>query len=114
MTVVDGSILWRAAVIQAFAVTAVSILLALALPDSFFEAWGWLSGSLAWMACAAGTGRVLGLPVLRVLAGAALAGIPSAAAVIADLHWLGVAIAVGAFAAWCGWLAARAEAPGWT
>jgi hypothetical protein len=111
---VDGSILWRAAVIQALAVTAVSIVLALALPDSFFEDWGWLSGPVAWMACAAVTGRALRLPVLRVMAGAALAGILSAAAVIADLHWLGVAIAIGVFAVWCGWIAARDEAPGWT
>jgi hypothetical protein len=114
MNVVDGSILWRAALIQALAVTALSVLLALALPHSFFEDWGWLSGPLAWMACAAGTGRLLGLPVVRVLAGAALAGVPSAAAVLVGLHWLGVVIAIVAFAAWCGLIAARREAPGWT
>ena len=114
MSGVDGSIFWRAALIQALAVVALSLLLALVLPHSFFEDWGWLSGPAAWFACAALTGRLLGLPVLRVLAGAALAGIPSAAAVLADLHWLGVAIAIFAFAAWCGWLAAQEEAPGWT
>ena len=41
-----------------------------------------------------------------MLLGAVLAGIPSAIAVIAGVHWLGVVIAMAAFAAWCGWLAA--------
>jgi hypothetical protein len=114
MSGVDGSILWRAALIQALAVTALSLLLVVALPHSFFEEWGWLSGPAAWFACAAVTGRLLGLPVVRVLVGAALAGVLSAAAVLAGLHWLGVAIAIVAFAAWCGWLAGKEEALGWT
>jgi hypothetical protein len=46
--------------------------------------------------------------------GAVLAGIPSAVAVLAGVHWLGVAIAVAAFAAWCAWLAGRPGRLGWT
>jgi len=45
---------------------------------------------------------------------AALMGIPSALAVLAGVHWLGVTIAVAAFAAWCGWLAWRPEGALWT
>ena len=59
------------------------------------------------VACALLTARVLALPRGQVLLGAVLAGIPSAIAVIAGVHWLGVVVAVAAFAAWCGWLAAR-------
>jgi hypothetical protein len=110
----DRSVLWRAAVAQVLAVTALSLVLALALPDSFFDDWGWITGPAAWIACAAITAWALRLKVPGVLLGAALAGIPSAVAVIAGVHWLGVAIAVAAFAAWCGWMAARPGRTAWT
>ena len=92
----DRSVLWRAAVAQVLAVAALSLILAVTLPHSFFEDWGWLTGPLAWLACAA------------------LAGIPSAVAVLAGIHWLGVAIAIAAFAAWCAWLARRPGEVRWT
>jgi hypothetical protein len=111
---IDRSIAWRAAASQLLAVAAVSLILALVLPHSFFEDWGWLSGPLAWLACAALTARALGLDVRGVLLGAVAAGIPSAVAVLAGVHWLGVAIAIAAFAAWCGWLARRPGGVLWT
>jgi hypothetical protein len=107
MRPVDRSIFWRAALAQVLTVAVLSLLLALALPHSFFEDWGWVTGPLAWVACAALTAWALHLNVPGVLLGAVLAGVPSALAVIAGVHWLGVAIAVGAFAAWCAWLAGR-------
>lgn len=114
MAAMDSSVLWRAAVVQLVTVAALSVLLALMLPDSFFDDWGWLTGPLGWVACAALTAWVLKLEVRGVLLGAVLAGIPSALAVIAGVHWLGVAIAVAAFAAWCAWLARRPEGELWT
>jgi hypothetical protein len=110
----DRSVLWRAAVAQVLAVAVLSLILAVALPHSFFEDWGWLTGPLAWLACAGLTARVLHLDVRGVLLGALLAGIPSAVAVLAGVHWLGVLIAVAAFAAWCAWLARRPGGLGWT
>ena len=110
----DGTILWRAAVAQVVAVAALSLLLAVTLPHSFFDDWGWLTGPLAWLGCAALTARALHLNLPGVLLGAVLAGIPSAIAVIAGVHWLGVAIAVAAFAAWCAWLARRPGGAVWT
>jgi hypothetical protein len=92
----------RAGVGQAVAVAAVSVVLALALPHSFFENWGWLAGPGAWLACAYGVARVLGLPVAGTLIGAAVAGIPSLVAVVLGAHWLGIPLAIGVFAAWCG------------
>jgi hypothetical protein len=114
MAAMDRSVLWRAAAAQLATVAALSVLLALMLPHSFFDDWGWLTGPLGWLACAALTAWALKLDVRAVLLGAALAGIPSALAVVAGVHWLGVAIAVAAFAAWCGWLARRPEGALWT
>lgn len=98
----DGGLALRAGAIQAGLVVAVSLLLALALPKSFFEDWGWLSGPAAWLGCAAGTAAILGLARGRAVLGALLAGIPSALAVFAGIHWLGVALAVILFGLWCG------------
>jgi hypothetical protein len=110
----DRSVLWRAAAVQVLTVTAVSLILALSLPHSFFDDWGWLTGPLAWLGCAALTAWALRLSVPGVMLGAVLAGIPSAIAVVAGVHWLGVAIAIAAFAAWCAWLAQRPGGPVWT
>jgi hypothetical protein len=98
---VDASILWRAALVQLLAVAVLSVLLALILPHSFFEDWGWVAGPLSWMACAAVTARVLALPLARTLLGAVLAGLPSIVAVLLDLHWEGAVLAVALFALWC-------------
>jgi hypothetical protein len=114
MAPMDRSILWRAAAAQVLLVAAVSLILALALPKSFFDDWGWITGPVAWLGCAAITAWALQLPVRGVMLGAVLAGIPSAIAVLAGVHWLGVAIAVAAFAAWCAWLARRPGGLRWT
>jgi hypothetical protein len=106
----DRSVLWRAAAIQVVAVAALSIALALALPDSFFDDWGWLAGPAAWILCAALTARILELRRGSAMLGAALAGLVSVPAVLLGVHWLGVAIAVGLFAAWCARLRTVASA----
>ena len=103
----DRTVLWRAAAVQALAVALLSVALALALPHSFFDHWGWLAGPGAWALCALLTARVLRLPALPTLVGAALAGLPSVLAVLAGVHWLGAAIAIGVFALWCARLARR-------
>jgi hypothetical protein len=102
---VDRSVLWRAAVVQAVAVAALSLALGLALPHSFFEEWGWLAGPGAWALCALVTARVVGLPAVPTLIGAALAGVPSLLAVLVGVHWLGAVLAIGLFALWCARLA---------
>jgi len=110
----DRSIAWRAAAAQLLAVAVLSLILAVTLPHSFFDHWGWLTGPAAWLGCAALVARALHLDVRGVMLGAVLAGIPSAIAVLAGVHWLGVAIAIAAFAAWCGWLARRPGGALWT
>jgi hypothetical protein len=111
MGAMDGSVAWRAALIQAGSVAALATVLGLALPHSFFEDYGWAAGPGAWAACAALTAVVLRLPVLTVLAGAALAGLPSLATVLLGAHWLGAPLAVGLLALWCGRLAAGPREP---
>jgi hypothetical protein len=104
---VDTSLALRAALIQALGVLVLAVALGLALPHSFFEDWGWLAGPAAWMLAALATALILRLPLVRTLCGAALAGMPSALATLAGLHWLGAALAIVLFALWCGGPAAR-------
>jgi hypothetical protein len=101
---VDSEILWRVAAVQAVAVAALSILLALIFSHGFFESWGWLVGPLAWMGCAWLTARVVGLPEAPVLVRAVGAGLVSALFVLVGLHWVGAIVAIAIFAAWCAYL----------
>src|SRR4051794_40846867 len=102
---VDRGVVFRAGLGQAAAVAALSVVLALALPHSFFEDWGWLAGPGAWLACAAVVARALALPLAAALIGAVLAGLPSVLAVVIGVHWLGAALAIVLWALWCGRLA---------
>jgi hypothetical protein len=97
----DTTVLWRSAVVQLVAVAVLSIVLAILLPHSFFDTWGWITGPLAWMLCAAITARVLDLPLGSTLLGAVLAGLPSIVAVLIGAHWAGAVVAVALFAVWC-------------
>lgn len=106
----DGRLAIRAGALQAASVALLSIVLALALPKSFFEDWGWLSGPGGWLACALLVATVLDLPRPPALLGAVLVGLPSILAVIAGVHWLGAAIAVVLFGLWCGRLTPRGAA----
>lgn len=107
----DGSVTWRAALLQALILGVVAVILGAALDRQFFVDWGWLAGPAGWAGCALATGAVLRLPALPVLAGAAAAGIPSLISVFAGVHWLGAPFGVALFAAWCGRLAARPSTP---
>ena len=92
----------KAALTQAAAVAVLSIALAIALPHSFFEDYGWIAGPGAWALCALITARVLGLPAGWTLLGAAAAGLPSLIGVALGAHWLGAAIAIVLFGVWGG------------
>jgi hypothetical protein len=107
MAAMDHSIAWRSALLQGLLVAACAVVLGLALPRDFFEDWGWLAGPGTWALCALATAAVLRLPRLPVLAGAALAGIPSLVTVLLGAHWAGVPVAVAVFGLWCGRLVAR-------
>jgi hypothetical protein len=107
MPPMDRSVAWRAALAQAFFIAVVAVVLAAALPRSFFEDWGWLAGPGAWGLCALVAGAWLRLPLIWVLAGAALSGLLMLPGVFLGAHWLGAPLGLLAFGAWCGWLAGR-------
>jgi hypothetical protein len=106
----DRTVAWRSALVFAVALAVVAVALAMALPHSFFEDWGWLAGPAAWAGCALAAGAALNLPPLPVLAGAALSALPSLAAVAVDQHWAGAPLGIVLFGAWCGRLAERRRA----
>ena len=101
----------RVAVLQGASVAIVSIALAIALPRSFFEDWGWVAGPSAWILCALFTASALALPRGRALLGAVLAGLPSLIAVAIGVHWLGAVLAIALFALWCARLRPEGEPP---
>jgi len=103
---VDRSVALRAALIHGGCLAVLAIALAIALPRSFFEDWGWAAGPGVWAVCAAITATVLRLPLLPALGGAALAGLASLIGVISGVHWAGAPFGVLLFALWCGRLAA--------
>jgi hypothetical protein len=92
---------WRVAVVQAVAVAVAAIVLAVVFSHGFFEDWGWLVGPIVWLGCAALTARVVGIDRAFAMIGAVLAGLVSALAVVIGVHWLGIVVAIGLFAAWC-------------
>jgi hypothetical protein len=98
----DRRLAIRAALTQAACVAVLAVALAIALPHSFFDDYGWLAGPGAWVLCALITAQALDLGKPRTLLGAAVAGIPSLVGVLLGAHWLGALIAIGVFAAWCG------------
>jgi hypothetical protein len=107
MRAMDRSIAWRSALLQALLVGVVAVVLAAALPRSFFEDWGWLAGPGAWGGCALVVAAALRLPWAPVLVGAGLSGLLMLPGVFLDAHWLGAPLGLAAFGAWCGWLAGR-------
>jgi hypothetical protein len=103
----DRSVGWRAALLQGALIAAVAVVLALALPRSFFEDWGWLAGPAAWGGCALVVGGALRLPLGLVVVGAALSGLPMLLGVAVGIHWLGAPLGLAVFGIWCARLAAR-------
>ena len=99
---IDLRLAVKVSLVQLVLVILVAVVLALLLPSSFFESWGWLSGPTAWLACAWATSAILSLPVSRTLVGAVLVGIPSVIFVILGLHWLGALVAALLLGIWCG------------
>jgi hypothetical protein len=107
MAAVDRSVALRAALIHGGCLAVLAVALAIALPRSFFEDWGWAAGPAVWAVCATVTATVLRLPLLPALGGAALAGLASLIGVISGVHWAGAPLGVLLFALWCGRLAAE-------
>jgi hypothetical protein len=98
---VDRSTFWKALVVQGLGVAVLGAVLAVLLPDDFFEDYGWASGPVAWTACALVTARVLSLPISIVLFSALAGGVAGAIVFLVTTHWPGVAAGLLVFAASC-------------
>ena len=98
----DSSLFARAALVQALLVAVLfAVLIALPLDEDFFEDYGWITGPVAWLACAAVAARILALPAMRALFAAAAGGAAGAIVGVALDHTVGLVVAVGVFAAVC-------------
>ncbi len=105
----DTRTFWKAVVVQGLALAALGAVLALLLPDDFFEDYGWISGPLAWAACSLLTARVLSLPLSIALFSAAAGGVAGAIVFLVTSHWPGVIVGLLVFAASCASYDAEAE-----
>src|SRR3954471_11335820 len=100
MGLMDRSVAWRSTLLFGVSLAVVAVVLAVALPRSFFEDWGWLAGPAAWAGCALVAGAALKLPPFPLLIGAALSALPSLLAVAVDQHWAGTPLGIVLFGAW--------------
>jgi hypothetical protein len=99
---VNAPLFWKALGVQALAVAVpFGILVALPLPEDFFEDWGFLVGPTVWLACSLLTARVLELPVAFVLFGAVAGGVAGTIVLLVASHWAGMVVALLVFAASC-------------
>jgi hypothetical protein len=98
----DSALFIRAAVIQALLVGALfMVLVALPLDGDFFEDYGWITGPVAWLACAAVAARILGLPRELAVFAAVAGGVAGALVGLMLSHAAGLVVAVAVFAASC-------------
>jgi hypothetical protein len=107
---VSARLFWKSLVVQAIVLAGPFVLLALALDESFFEGWGWLTGPLVWLVASVATARVLSLPLGYVLFSAIAGGVAGAIAFLVASHWAGMAAGLLVFAASCGSYDPEAEA----
>ena len=106
----NARLFWKALVVQAVVVAIPFAILGAALPDDFFEDWGWLAGPVVWLACSLVTARILDIPLAYVLFSAVAGGVAGGIVMLAASHWAGIIAALLVFAASCGSYDPRLEA----
>ena len=98
----NSRLFWKALAVQAAAVAVLfGVLVALPLPDDFFEDLGFVVGPLAWIACSLVSARVLHLPTAFVLFAALAGGVAGTIVLLVAGHWAGMAAALLVFGASC-------------
>jgi hypothetical protein len=78
------------------------VLVALPLDDDFFEDYGWITGPVAWLACAFVTARLIAVPLSYVMFSAVAGGVAGALVFLVASHAFGMGAALLVFAASCG------------
>ena len=98
----NRALFWRALAVQAVAVVVLSaILIALPLPDDFFDDYGFVAGPLAWALASVITARVLSIPLAFALFAAVAGGVAGTLVMLVTSHWTGIAAGLLVFAASC-------------
>ncbi len=77
------------------------VLVALPLPEDFFEDAGFVVGPLAWIGCSLVTGRVLNLPAAFVLFAALAGGVAGTIVLLVAGHLPGMVAGLLVFGASC-------------
>ena len=99
---VDRGIFLRSLGVQTLLVGVLFAALALALPKSFFEDYGWATGPVAWIGCSLLTARLVALPAGLVLFAALAGGVAGFLVRLAASHAAGLVVSLLVFAASCG------------
>ena len=108
----NSRLFWKSLGVQAAAVLVLfGVLVALPLPDDFFEDFGFVVGPLAWLACSVLTARVLQIPLGFALFAAVAGGVAGAIVLVVASHWAGMVAALLVFGASCAGYDPAAEEP---
>jgi hypothetical protein len=99
---VNSRLFWKALGVQALAVGVLfGVLVALPLPEDFFDDVGFVVGPAAWIACSFLTARVLAIPLSFVLFAALAGGVAGTIVLVAANHWAGMIAGLLVFGASC-------------
>jgi hypothetical protein len=109
----DSALFLRAALAQTLLVGALfALLVALPLGDNFFEDYGWITGPVAWLGCAAIAALILEVPRSLALFAAVAGAVAGAIVGVAFDHTAGLIVGVAIFAASCAGYERSGEAAG--
>ena len=99
----NSRLFWKSLAVQAAAVLVLfGVLVALPLPDDFFEDFGFVVGPLAWIACSlADRARAAAPAGVRALRGAWPAAWRARIVLIVASHWAGMVAGLLVFGASC-------------
>jgi hypothetical protein len=89
-----------------------ALLIALPLPDDFFEDYGFAAGPVAWAVCSVITARVLSIPLAFALFAAVAGGVAGTLVMLVTSHWPGLIAGLLVFAASCAGYDPRAAREG--
>lgn len=106
----DLRLFGKALAVQTAAIALLfAILVALPLPNGFFEDAGFATGPAGWILCSFATARILSLPAVTTLAAATLGGLAGIVAFLTIGHAAGMVAGLLAFAVACAIAPTRVE-----
>ncbi|HEY1277128.1 MAG TPA: hypothetical protein VGF25_19635 [Thermoleophilaceae bacterium] len=107
----NARLFWKSLGVQAVSVLLLfAVLVALPLPDDFFDDYGFVVGPIAWITCSLVTARVIAIPIAFVLFAALAGGVAGTIVLIVANHWAGMIVALLVFGASCAGSDPSAEA----